>query len=173
MERGQCHCMASGGLPGTHPISSRSTHSLFATGTFLAVGLVLNLRVGGFVNVLRLHGPSMQNFLKIWQFLPPLQLHWFLQPEVMGIYLPSAGTLGCAVWPGAVITHSQGVPPHFHPPHMNVGTPILPPPPLHATLPLLASLPLIPNWMSVASLNPWLSDFHTVRFFNSSGYYLF
>ena len=35
--------MASGGLPGTHPISSRSTHSLFATGTFLAVGLVLNL----------------------------------------------------------------------------------------------------------------------------------
>ena len=37
--------------------------------------------------------------------------HWFLQTEVMGLYLPSAGTLGCVVWPSAGIAHSQGVPP--------------------------------------------------------------
>ena len=30
--------------------------------------------------------------------------HWFLQPEVMGIYLPGTGTLGYVVWPGAGIT---------------------------------------------------------------------
>ena len=29
--------------------------------------------------------------------------HWFLQPDVMGIYLPSAGTLGYVIWPGTGI----------------------------------------------------------------------
>ena len=102
----------------------------------------------------------------------------------MSLYLPGAGTLGCAVWPGAGITHSQGIPPDFYLPYMNVGLPVLiplllQPPPLHVIPHLLASLPhlwvsdLLPVWMNVASLNPWLSDFHTVRFFDSSGYYLF
>ena len=57
----------------------------------------------------------------------------------MGINLPSARTLGCVVWPG--ITHSQGVPPDFHPPHVNVGPPMPIPLPLHTTRCLLASLP--------------------------------
>ena len=37
---------------------------------------------------------------------------------------------------------------------------------------LLFSTPLLPIWMNV-SLTPWLSDFHTVRFSGSSGYFLF
>ena len=62
----------------------------------------------------------------------------------MGIYLPSAGTLDCAIWPGARITCSQGIPPHFYPPHMNMELPMpfpLPPPPLCTTPHLLTSLP--------------------------------
>ena len=66
---------------------------------------------------------------------------WFLQPEVMGNYLPHAGTLGCADWPGAGITRSQGIPPCFYLPHVNMGLPIPLPPPLRATPNLCASLP--------------------------------
>ena len=35
------------------------------------------------------------------------------------------------------------------------------------------SLPLLPVWMNVSSLTPWLSDFHTVWFIGSSGCFLF
>ena len=86
----------------------------------------------------------------------------------MGIYLPGTGTLGCVVWPGSGILHSWGIPPDFYPPHVNVGQTI--PLPLHAPLslctsaPIPTSLPLLPVWMNVATLNPWLSDFHTALF---------
>ena len=33
--------------------------------------------------------------------------------------------------------------------------------------------PLLPDWMNVSSLTPWLSDFHAVRFSVSSGCFLF
>ena len=36
-----------------------------------------------------------------------------------------------------------------------------------------SSPPLLPVWMNVSSLTPWLSDFHTVRFSVSSGWFLF
>ena len=42
--------------------------------------------------------------------------------------------------------------------------------PLHPGCP---SLPLLPVWVNVSSLTPWLSDFHTVQFSGSSGYFLF
>ena len=35
------------------------------------------------------------------------------------------------------------------------------------------SLPLLLVWMNSSSLTPWLLDFHTVRFFGSSGWFLF
>ena len=35
------------------------------------------------------------------------------------------------------------------------------------------SPPLLPIWMNISSLNPWLSDFHTVWFSGSTGYILF
>ena len=39
--------------------------------------------------------------------------------------------------------------------------------------PSCLSLPLLPVWMNVSSLTPWFSDFHTVQFSGSSGYFLF
>ena len=36
-----------------------------------------------------------------------------------------------------------------------------------------SSPPLLPIWMNVSSLNPWLLDFHTVRYSGSSGCILF
>ena len=77
----------------------------------------------------------------------------------MGIYLPGAGTLGCAVWFGAGIAGSQGIPPDFYPLHVNVGLPVSLLLPLCAIPCLPAPLPLLPIWMNVASL---VSDFHTV-----------
>ena len=85
----------------------------------------------------------------------------------MGIYLPGAGTLVSAVWPWAGIACSQGIPTDFYPPQMNVGMPNLLPLPLYATPclctspPVSTSLLLLPIWMNVASLNPWLLVFHT------------
>ena len=62
------------------------------------------------------------------------------------IYLPSAGTLGCVVWPGAGIAGSQGNPPDFYPSQVNVGllVPVLPLPlPVHPTLHLCVSPPCL------------------------------
>ena len=39
-----------------------------------------------------------------------------------------------------------------------------PPPCRECSLPGCPSPPLLPVWMNVSSLSPWLSDFHTVRF---------
>ena len=62
---------------------------------------------------------------------------------------------------------------------MNVG-PLLPVFPLHllsaphhTSLPASTSLPLLPMWMNVASLNPCLSDFHMVQYSDRSGCFLF
>ena len=103
-ERGQWHCLASGGLPGTHlcnwnPSSCcpGSVYILSPWGTLSGV----SWKFGSFS-----HCPNT---------------HWFLQLEVLGIYLPGAGTLGCEVWLGARITYSQRIPPDFYPPHVNVG----------------------------------------------------
>ena len=53
-------------------------------------------------------------------------------------------------------------------------------PPIHqlrpcstSSLPGCLSLPLLLVWMTVSSLTPWLSDFHTVQFSVSSGCFLF
>ena len=50
--------------------------------------------------------PLKRRYLRILQFLLPTQSPLFLQPEVMGIYLPGTGTLGWVVWSGAGITLS-------------------------------------------------------------------
>ena len=44
---------------------------------------------------------------------------------------------------------------------------------LFALCPSYLSLTILPVWMDVSSLTFWLSDFHTVRFSGSSGYFLF
>ena len=48
-----------------------------------------------------------------------------------------------------------------------------PPPCCESSLAGCPSPPLLPVWMNVSSLSPWLSDFHTVRFSVSSGCFLF
>ena len=178
-ERAECHCLISGGLPTTCSVSSHFTHFLYGTGALPDIALVVNPRVGGFTYDLSPCAPFKQSLLKSSSFFYCPNPHWFSQSEVVGIYLPRAGNLGCTVWPGAGTTCSQGIPPNFYPLHMSVGPPVLLLLlPLHATPHLCASLPistippLLPVWMNVASSNPWLSDFHTARFSDSSGCYL-
>ena len=68
---------------------------------------------------------SVVSPLRGYSFFCCCKPHRFLQPEVMGTYLPDAEILGYAVWPGAGITGSQGIPPDFYLPHVSVGLPIL------------------------------------------------
>ena len=88
---------------------------------------------------------------------------------------PQAGTLGCTVChpvhrllpcgPAAALPTSL----HNPPAHW-----VRQPPPCYKSSPLSCpSLPLLPLWMKVSSVSPWLSDFHRVRFFVSSGCFLF
>ena len=178
LREGTMPLLASEGLLGTCPVSSHFTHFLYAAGALPAAALLVKLRVGGFEYILNLFEPFKQ--WKPRHFFHCHNPYCFLQPEVIGISLPGAGTLGCTVWPGAGITCSQGIPPEFYPPHMNVGLSILlRPSPLHAVLhlgaspPISATLPLLPIYMNVASLNPWLLCFHTAQFSDGSGFYLF
>ena len=74
-------------------------------------------------------------------FFHQLNPHWFLQPEVMGIYLPSTGTLGwwrAALGLGLLDPEISLL--NFYPTHMDVG-------PAHST-----SLPYLQVWMDVVSL---------------------
>ena len=128
MERGQYHCLASGGLPGTSPFSSHFTFSPYIAGTLPAVSLVVNPRGVGFVYILSSCRPFKQSLLKIWQFLPPSQPQLVFTARDYGIYPPGTGTLGCVVWPGAGICLSEGIHPNLYPPHVNVGLLILLPP---------------------------------------------
>ena len=68
--------------------------------------------------------------------------------------------------------------------HTNVGPPTPPaatlpapvlqlPPCCESSSPHCPSPPFLPAWMIVSSSTPWLSDFHTVQFSGSSGYFLF
>ena len=75
--------------------------------------------------------------------------HWFLPPEVVGIYLPGTGTLGSG------ISCFWGIPPDFYP-RVGVG--------------LLVPGPCLSCLTGVTSLTPWLWDFHTAPFCDDSGW---
>ena len=184
LERGQCHCLAADGLLSTCPVSSHFTHFPHVTDTLLAVALVEVPRVGRFAFILGPWGPFKQTLLRDWQFLPPPQPPLVFIARSYEALFPSAGTLGCVVWPEARIARSPGIPPDFYPPHINVGPPIPQLPPLPHCLHLATTTPhplrpgslsssLLPVWMNMASLNPSLSAFHTVWFSGSSGWFLF
>ena len=169
-------------MPGTQPISSYFTHSPYGTGTLPAVALVLNPREGGCVYFLRLSGPFKQSFLKIqvssatpiptgfysqklWGFIYLALKPWavwsglglvLLAPKVSLLtFIHHTGMWDrlCLFQHNCSLSASQGVSSPLHP------VPVSP-------------LPL-PIWRVVASLNPWLSDFHIVRFSDSSECYLF
>ena len=106
-----------------------------------------------------------------------LNPHKFLSVRGFEALFPCDGTLGCVV----CLAPQLFLPVYSH---ANVGPPGPPAATLFtlssscrlATSPLhpgCPSLPLLPVWMNVSSLTPWLSDFHTVQFSGSSGYFLF
>ena len=123
-------------------------------------------------------GSLQQTLLWGWEFLPlpPQPPQVFLVIGFEAVF-SGAGSLSCAVClvPQLfliVYLHANVVPPSpsaaASPPwssrcHLAVS-------PRHLSCP---SLPLLPVWMNVSSLSPWLSDFHTVLFSVSSSYLLF
>ena len=109
---------------------------------------------------------------KIWQFLLSPQPPLVFIARGNTVLSSGARTMGCAFWPGVGITHSQGIPHHFYPAHMNAGPTVpllLPFCPIPPICPISETLPFLPIWMDMASLNPWLLDFHTAWFSDSFG----
>ena len=89
----------------THPVSSLLAFSSHTTCALPAVALVLNPRGGGSAYVLSPCRPFNWSLLNTGSFFCRPKPHWFLQPEVMGIYLLGTGTLGC--W---VVLFGTGIP---------------------------------------------------------------
>ena len=131
--------------------------------------------MGGFVYILGPCGSLQWTLLWVWEFLPLPQTHRFFQSEVWGFISPC--------WnPGLrSLSQSPVVPPSLSPHkcgtiHSNScclaqsSTGHLTMSPHH---PSCLSPPLLPVWKNVSSLTPWLSDFHTVRFYVISGCFLF
>ena len=102
--------------------------------------------------------------------------HRFFQLEILRLYFPalepwvarSALLPSCS---SCIIHVSMGLP--TLPATASPSPGLQPPPCREPSPPGCLSPPLLPVWMSVSSLTPWLSDFHTVRFSGSSGYILF
>ena len=132
--------------------------------------------VGGFVYILGPYGSLQWTLLWGWKFLPPPQSHRFFQSEVLRLYFPTLEP-----WVTVCLAPQVFLPVY---PHTSMG---LPTPPATTSLtwssscclaecplhPHCPSPPLLPIWMDVSSLTPWLSDLHTVWFSGSSGYFLF
>ena len=97
-------------------------------------------------------------------------LHRCFQLEVLRLYFPALG-------PWVVgMSHSPVVPPSLSARKCGTTCSARPSPPANALLRVLSTwLPVSTTpmvWVSVSSLSPWLSDFHTVRFSGSSHCFL-
>ena len=168
LERGKCHCLASGGLRGPFPVSSHFTNFLYATSAFLGIVLVVIPRVGGFAYILSLYGPFKRTLLSYWPYLllpqPPLVFiarnyealssqYW--NPGLHGLSWGWDRSLPrCPSWVLSS-THECGTTSSTSCHRLANTT-------LHPLQPHSLSLPLLPVWVNMASLNPWLLDFHTV-----------
>ena len=94
----------------------------------------------------------------------------FIPPPFLPVYLcNNVGPQGLPATPlWGLPAAAWSIPLHNLPPHW-----VCQPPPYHkSSLPGCLFLPLLPVWMNVSSLSPWLSDFHTVQFSVSSGCFL-
>ena len=118
--------------------------------------------------------PSSELFTETESFSCLHNSHRFLQPEVLRLYFPHAGTLGCVVCLAPQLFFLVY-------PHVNVRLPGLPadaspvcqvhqPPHLRPGCP---PLPFLPVWMTVSFLTSQLLDFHTVPFSGSSGCFFY
>ena len=105
----------------------------------------------------------------------PLNPHRCFQSEAMRFYFPivEPWVVQSVLLPTCssrfICKRMWDRPVHKPPPSL-----VLQPLPCHKSSPKgCLSPPLLPVWMNVSSLTPWLLDFHTVRFSGSSGYFLF
>ena len=133
-------------------------------------------QVGGPVHTLGPCGSLQRTLLWDWEFLllPPQPPQEF-SVSGLRLYLPAPEP-----WVAWSVTWStsccltgqlQLCLPHSTICHLAGSTsPCLAMSPLH---PSCLSPPLLPVWMNVSSLSPWLSDFHTVWFSVSSGCFCF
>ena len=131
-------------------------------------------RVRGFVYVLGPCGSLQWTFLWGWEFLPlPPQPSQVFSISSLRLCFPALEPWGCLVcftpplFLQIYLSTNVG---HWGPPATVLPDPVLQPAPCHeSSLPSCLSPPLLPVWMNMSSLTPWLSDFHTVRFSISSG----
>ena len=164
-EREQFH------LLGSCPISSHFPHFLYVTGTLLVATLVWNPRVGGFTYVLgpcRSFKTDSPERLAVSSTTPTPA--GFCSQKLRRLYFPVLEPW--AVWSGLGLgllapqvsllvlstTLEYGA-------ALSAGH--------HCCLAAAPSLPLLPVWINISSLNPWLSDFHAVRFSGSPDLFLF
>ena len=104
--------------------------------------------------VLRFYFPSLEPWVAQSCLLPNCS-SWFIHTEMWDC--PVCKMLMCLVYqclPG---------PPYPSSCHLSI----------NPLCPGCLSPPLLPVWVNVSSLTPWLLDFHIVRFFVSSGCFLF
>ena len=90
--------------------------SLKATGAFQAATLVLELR-GSESECRFLRGGTAWDSRSFSHRLNP---HSFLQPEVVGTYLPGTGTLGWGAWCGPGTPCSWDIPLDLYSPHLSI-----------------------------------------------------
>ena len=89
LERGQCRCLASGDLPGTFPATLPTWLVPFQLLPWCWIPEQASL-----CTVYTCAGPLSRVYWKSGKLFCHPNPHWFLQPEVTGIYLPGTRTLG-------------------------------------------------------------------------------
>ena len=120
-------------------------------------------------------GLSNKLSCKAGSFSCCLNPYRFFQSEVFRLYFPALGpwVARSVSLPSCssqfICMQMWGHPVHNPPPHWV----LQPLPCCESSCESSTSLPLLPFWMNVSFLTPWLSDFHTVQFSGSSGYFLF
>ena len=151
-ERGQCCCLASRVLskrkqsPSTHPDARLFNFSHMPLVPFQLLLRCRIQRERESVSPKSDTGPLRGDSWESCSFFHNPNPHWFLEPEVIGTYLPGTGTQGWMVLCGAGMPRSRGILPNFYLTHVCVDHPFC----------LSTSLPLLPIWMNVTFLIPWL-----------------
>ena len=118
------------------------------------------------ISGLRLYFPGLEPWGCTVCFTPHLFLLVYLHLNVgpPGPPATSHGSASCSLPASCSLAHP--IPQSaasLGPPAAVLPTPVLQPPRCHeSSLPSCSSPPLLPVWMNVSSLTPWLSDFHTV-----------
>ena len=116
-------------------------------------------------------GPSNRVSCETGSFSSCHNPHRFLHSEVLRLQFhePEPWVVQSVLLPSCssqfILTQMWDPPVHNPPAHMVHQLQ----PCRESSLPGCLSLSLLPVWMNVSSLTPWLSDFHTVRFSVSSG----